>query len=57
MAESLMDVKELAAYLRLNEQTIYRKIEKKTIPFVKVGGVVRFKREDIEKWLEKTTHK
>lgn len=55
MEEELMDVKEVAKYLKLDEQTIYRKVDAKTIPFIKVGGVIRFRKESIEKWLNKTT--
>lgn len=48
----LMDIEELADYLRLQKQTIYNWLNQKKISGIKVGGVWRFDRKTIDKWLK-----
>ena len=43
---------ELAEYLKLNEKTAYRLASEGKLPGFKVGGSWRFKRVDLEKWIE-----
>jgi len=43
---------ELAEFLAISKPTVYRLVGKRQLPFHKIGGVLRFKREDIEKYLE-----
>ena len=52
MDEKLLTVKEVAAILQVDEQTIYRK--KDEIGYSKPFGQIRFKREDVETYLERT---
>lgn len=47
----LMDVEDLAKYLKLQKQTIYNWLNQNKIAGMKVGGVWRFDRKDIDKWL------
>ncbi len=47
----LLTVAELAEYLRLTKRTIYRLLERRAVPAVKVGHKWRFDEELIEKWL------
>ena len=46
--EHYMTSKEVAEYFQLNIQTIYRLRKKGKLPTVKIGGSVRYKREDID---------
>lgn len=48
----LMDIDELADYLRLKRQTIYNWLHQGKISGIKVGGVWRFDRRDVEAWLK-----
>ena len=48
----LMDINELALYLKLEKQTIYNWLHQKKISGIKVGGVWRFDRRTIDKWLK-----
>jgi excisionase family DNA binding protein len=48
----LMDIDELADYLRLRKQTIYNWLSQRKISGIKVGGVWRFDRRDIDAWLQ-----
>lgn len=47
----LIDIDELADYLKLKKQTIYNWLNQGKISGIKVGGVWRFDRRDIEIWL------
>jgi len=51
----LMNVDELAAYLKLEKQTIYNWLHEKKISGIKVGHVWRFDKEMIDKWLRSRT--
>jgi excisionase family DNA binding protein len=48
----LMDVKGLADYLKVKESWVYEKIHTKKIPFQKAGRFPRFRKKQIDKWLE-----
>ena len=47
----IMNVDEVARYLRVVPDTIYRKARRGEIPAVKMGKVWRFPKETIDKWL------
>lgn len=47
----LMDVEEVAKYLRVTTKTIYRLLKADAIPAMKVGHLWRFDREVIDQWL------
>lgn len=53
MSDEILTIQELAVYLKLNEKTAYRLAGEGKLPGFKVGGSWRFKREDIEAWIEK----
>ena len=46
-----MNVDEVARYLRVVPDTIYRKARRGEIPAVKMGKVWRFPKETLDKWL------
>jgi excisionase family DNA binding protein len=47
-----MNIEELADYLRLQKQTIYNWLSQGKISGIKVGGVWRFDRKDVDTWLK-----
>ncbi len=51
MPESLMDIKQIAAYLQMNKMTIYKLARTGRIPAFKVASEWRFKKELIDEWL------
>lgn len=55
----LMNIDELADYLRLQKQTIYNWLSQGKLSGIKVGGVWRFNRRDVDTWLRsrRTTSK
>lgn len=48
----LIDVDELADYLKLRKQTIYNWLHQGKISGIKVGGVWRFDRREVDSWLK-----
>ncbi len=52
MADDILTIKEVADYLKLTERTLYRLVQEGKIPGFKVGSSWRFKRADIERWIE-----
>lgn len=49
--QRLLDVDDLARYLKLQKQTIYNWLHQRKISGIKLGGVWRFNRKEIDKWL------
>jgi excisionase family DNA binding protein len=50
--QPLMTVKEVAAYLNVNPMTVYRAVETDTLPHLRLGRAIRFRREDVDAYLE-----
>mgnify|MGYP001046661603 CR=1 FL=1 len=57
MSSDIMTIKELSEYLKLNEKTAYRLAAQGKIPGFKVGGSWRFRRSDIESWINSSAAK
>ncbi len=57
MADQVLTLKEVAAYLKLVEKTAYKLAAEGKLPGFKVGGSLRFKEADIEGWIEKKKKK
>lgn len=49
---NLLTVEDVAALLKVEKQMIYKLKRDKKIPFVKIGGVIRFRRVDVNEWIE-----
>ena len=52
MTDEILTLKEVAEYLKLAEKTAYRLAADGKLPGFKVGGSWRFKREDVQRWIE-----
>jgi excisionase family DNA binding protein len=48
---TIMTVNELAKYLRLHEQTVYKMAKEGRLPAYKVGNRWRFKKDTVDSWL------
>lgn len=58
MAEDeVMNVREVAELLHVSEMTIYKLVNKGTLPAFKVGGQWRFKRELLDEWISNESNK
>ncbi|MBQ7159844.1 MAG: PTS sugar transporter subunit IIA [Treponema sp.] len=51
MGDDILTIEEVAKYLRVSERTVYDWAQKGEIPSGKIGTVWRFKRSEIEKWV------
>jgi excisionase family DNA binding protein len=47
----VLTVRELAAYLRVHQTTVYRLLREQKLPAFRVGADWRFNREAIERWM------
>lgn len=52
MEPAAMTVRTVATYLNVDEKTIYRLAKRGEIPGFKVAGTWRFKKDDIDAWIE-----
>lgn len=52
--DSLWDVTAVAAYLQIPISTVYKMTARKAsvrIPHIRIGGKLRFRRSDVDRWL------
>lgn len=47
----IFDVQRLAKYLNVSHKWIYERTQFKEIPYQKVKGLLRFRKKDIDRWL------
>jgi excisionase family DNA binding protein len=53
---ALMTVEEAASYLRLAPWTLRHWVCQKKIPYVRLGRTVRFRRKDMERFVNQNVH-
>jgi excisionase family DNA binding protein len=51
--QTLLNVRQVAQYLQLKESTIYSWAQDGKIPAIKIGRTWRFRRADLDAWLER----
>jgi excisionase family DNA binding protein len=54
--ESFLTTEEVLGYLNVNVRTVYRLIKAGSIPAVRVGRQWRFRKRDLDTWLESKRH-
>ena len=52
MSDEILTLPEVAQLLKVAEKTVYSMAQKGQLPAFKVGGQWRFKRVDIDLWIE-----
>lgn len=45
---------DMATLFSISRKTVYRLVDRRLVPFHKIGGVLRFRKEDIEEYLNTT---
>jgi len=53
--DRILTLKELSAYLKIPESTLYKIVREGTIPAQKIGKHWRFDRKAIDAWMAKST--
>jgi excisionase family DNA binding protein len=51
--EAFLTTEEVLAYLKITPRTIYRLIRSGELPAVRIGRQWRFRRADLDRWLER----
>ena len=47
----LLDIREVAIYTGLSVHTLYAMVSQRRVPFVKMGRLTKFDREELDKWI------
>jgi excisionase family DNA binding protein len=50
--DEILTLQEVATYLKLAERTVYGYAQKGLVPGIKVGSSWRFRKADIDRWLD-----
>ena len=53
MSNGILGIKEVADYLDIKEQTVYRLVQQRKIPALKIGGQWKIKGEHLDQMFEK----
>ena len=51
ISRRLLDIQEVAIYTGLSVHTLYTMVSQRRIPFVKLGRLTKFDREELDKWI------
>ena len=57
VAGDILSIKQLADYLMVSERTIYRMLDRNLLPAIRIGSQWRFRKRDIDAWLDEQVHK
>jgi excisionase family DNA binding protein len=52
MESDILTIREVAEYLKIKTKTAYNLASGGKLPRFKVGGVWRFRKDEIDKWIE-----
>ncbi|HMA61624.1 MAG TPA: helix-turn-helix domain-containing protein [bacterium] len=52
MTDQIMGVNEVANYLNIKKQTVYRLLQNKKLPALKIGGQWKVKKEHLDKMFD-----
>ena len=50
--DSWMTLEEIAQYLKVSKDSIYRLAQKGEIPASKIGNLWRFKKDEVDEWMK-----
>ncbi|MEW6376983.1 MAG: helix-turn-helix domain-containing protein [Thermodesulfobacteriota bacterium] len=53
MEKEFLNINEVSDYLGIKKSSLYSRVEKKEIPHYRVGRLIRFKKSEIDPWMEK----
>jgi PTS system nitrogen regulatory IIA component len=56
-AGDILTIKQLSEYLMVSEKTIYRMVDKGLLPALRIGAQWRFRKRDIDGWLDERVEK
>lgn len=57
MSDEILTLPEVARLLKVAEKTVYTMAQKRDLPAFKVGGQWRFRRADLDSWIDAKTRR
>ena len=51
MTRRLLNIREVADYTGLSPHTLYQMVSQRRIPFVKMGRLTKFDRDELDRWI------
>ncbi len=57
MSNEIMNIKEVAEFLQVKEQTVYRLVQQGKIPALKIGGQWKLKKSHLDKMFDDMLNK
>jgi excisionase family DNA binding protein len=52
LSSGFLNVRTIARYLRLQPSTVYSLVEEKKVPHYRIGRQIRFRRSEVDEWME-----
>jgi excisionase family DNA binding protein len=52
MDKGFLTVNEVSEYLSVKPSTLYSMVKNGQLPHYRIGRLIRFKREDVDRWME-----
>jgi excisionase family DNA binding protein len=49
-----LDARGAASYLALTKKAVYHRVSRRTIPYIRVGRLLRFDRDALDRWMRKS---
>jgi excisionase family DNA binding protein len=50
--EALLSIGQAAEILQISKRSLYRHVEERAIPHLRIGGLIRFRPRDLDRWLD-----
>ena len=57
MEDRLLSVEDVRLYLGVNRDTVYKWVNEKGLSALKIGRLWKFRKADVEKWVDQFAHK
>jgi excisionase family DNA binding protein len=52
LEKGYLNIEELSEYLGIKKSTLYAKVAKRQVPYYKIDRLIRFKKTEIDRWVE-----
>jgi excisionase family DNA binding protein len=54
--DDIMTLEEAAAFLKVTRRMLYDRVQRRAIPFLRVGKLLRFEKQALLEWSRKQSH-
>lgn len=56
MEDRLLSVEDVRLYLGVNRDTVYKWVNEKGLPALKIGRLWKFRKADVDEWVKQFAH-